>query len=139
MLLYMAKHNKQKSPGIEFLQTVPVFDTNQKKILHCSIRVKLSLFHVCCCTIYFPQLWLKFNKDIYLKAKVPKKNTRRWILGHHRWDSASNIFVNNANDTFDVILRMNIYGFLIIIIIIIHFIWHIHNCSWCFTTYYYSK
>ena len=31
-------------------------------------------------------------------------------MGYNRWDSASNMFANNAIDTFDALLRKNIYG-----------------------------
>ena len=34
----------------------------------------------------------------------------RRILGYNRRDSASNMFANNAIDTFDALLRKNIYG-----------------------------
>ena len=33
----------------------------------------------------------------------------RRILGYYRWNSASCIFVNNAIDSFDVIMGKNIY------------------------------
>ena len=33
----------------------------------------------------------------------------RRILEYNRWDSASNMFVNNANDYFDANLRKNTY------------------------------
>ena len=35
----------------------------------------------------------------------------RRILGYSRRDSASGMFANNATDTFDALLRKNIYGF----------------------------
>ena len=35
----------------------------------------------------------------------------RRILGYSRRDSASGMFANNAIDTFDALLRKNIYGF----------------------------
>ena len=35
----------------------------------------------------------------------------RQILGYNRRDSASSMFANNAIDTFDALLRKNIYGF----------------------------
>ena len=34
----------------------------------------------------------------------------RRILGYNRRDSASSMFANNAIDTFDALLRKNIYG-----------------------------
>ena len=34
----------------------------------------------------------------------------RRILGYNRRDSANSMFANNAIDTFDALLRKNIYG-----------------------------
>ena len=34
----------------------------------------------------------------------------RRILGYQRWDGASFMFVENAIDSFDVIMRKNIFG-----------------------------
>ena len=76
-----------------------------------SVGVKLRLFHAYCCTTYCCQLWVNFNKGSYLKAKVAYNNRHRQILGYNRWDSASSMFANNAIDTFDALLRKNIYGF----------------------------
>ena len=72
-----------------------------RKFHHCSVGVKLRLFHAYCCTTYCCQLWVNFNKGFYLKAKVAYNNMQR-ILGYNRRDSASsNMFANNAIDTFD--------------------------------------
>ena len=46
-----------------------------------------------------------------MKAKVAYNNMYRRILGHSRRDSASGMFASNAIDTFDALLRKNIYGF----------------------------
>ena len=81
-----------------------------RKCHHCSVGVKLRLFHAYCCTTYCCQLWVNFNKGSYLKAKVAYNNMHRRILGYNRRDSASSMFPNNAIDTFDAILRKNIYG-----------------------------
>ena len=45
-----------------------------RKFHHCSIGVKLHMFHSYCCTIYCSQLWVNFNKDTYLKAKFAYNN-----------------------------------------------------------------
>ena len=82
-----------------------------RKIHHCSVGVKLRLFHAYCCTTYCCQLWVNFNKGSYLKAKVAYNNMHRRILGYSRRDSASGMFADNAIDTFDALLRKNIYGF----------------------------
>ena len=69
-----------------------------RKIHHCSVGVKLLLFHAYCCTTYCCQLWVNFNKGSYLKAKVAYNNMHRRILGYNRRDSASSMFANNAID-----------------------------------------
>ena len=74
------------------------------------VGVKLRLFHAYCCTTYCCQLWVNFNKGSYLKAKVAYNNMHTRILGYNRRDSASSMFANNAIDTFDALLRKNIYG-----------------------------
>ena len=81
-----------------------------RKCHHCSVGVKLYLFHAYCCTTYCCQLWVNFNKGSYLKAKVAYNNMHRRILGYSRRDSASGMFASNAIDTFDALLRKNIYG-----------------------------
>ena len=82
-----------------------------RKFHHCSVGVKLHLFHAYCCTTYYCQLWVNFNKGSYLKAQVAYNNMHRRILGYSRRDSASGMFANNAINTFDTLLRKNIYGF----------------------------
>ena len=77
---------------------------------HCSVGVKLRLFHAYGCTTYCCQLWVNSNKGSYLKANVAYNNMHRRILGYSRLDSASSMFANNAIDTFDALLRRNIYG-----------------------------
>ena len=46
----------------------------------------------------------------YLKAKVTYNNTHRGIMGDNLWDSASSMFVNNAIDTFGILMPYNIYS-----------------------------
>ena len=53
-----------------------------RKFHHCSVGVKLRLFHAYCCTTYCCQLWVNFNKGSYLKAKVAYNNMHRRILGY---------------------------------------------------------
>ena len=79
-----------------------------RKFHHCSVGVKLRLFHAYCCTTYCCQLWVYFNKGSYLKTKVAYNNIHRRILGYNRRDSASSMFANNAIDTFNALLRKNI-------------------------------
>ena len=52
-----------------------------RKFHHCSVGVKLRLFHAYCCTTYCCQLWVNFNKGSYLKAKVAYNNMHRLIWG----------------------------------------------------------
>ena len=63
---------------------------------HCSVGVKLNMFHPYCCTIYCSQYWENINKGTYLKVEVAYGNIHRWILGYHWWDRASFMFVYNA-------------------------------------------
>ena len=58
-----------------------------RKFHHCSVGVKLHLFHAYCCTTYCCQLWVNFNKGSYLNAKVAYNNMHRRILGYSRRDS----------------------------------------------------
>ena len=81
-----------------------------KKFHTCSIGVKLHLFHAYC-IIYCSQLLVNCNKGTYLKLKVAYNNMHRRILGYHRSDSPSNMFVSDAIDTFDALLHKNVYGF----------------------------
>ena len=55
-------------------------------------------------------LWVNFNKCTHLKAKDSYNKMPRQIFWYNRWDSASSMFVNNAIDTFDILLHKNLYG-----------------------------
>ena len=81
-----------------------------RKCHHCSVSVKRHLFHAYCCTPNCCPLWVNFNKGSYLKATVAYNTMHRRILGYSRRDSESGMFANNAIDTFDALLRKNIYG-----------------------------
>ena len=48
---------------------------------------------------------------MYIAVQLIVANNRhRQILGYNRRDSMSSMFANNAIDTFDALLRKNIYG-----------------------------
>ena len=57
-------------------------------------------------------------------------NMHRQILGYNWWDSANFMFVNNAIDSFDVVMRKNIYGLKKCIFTIYnHLIKAMYNCT----------
>ena len=69
--------------------------------------IHVLFFHAYCSTIYCYQLSVNFKK--YLCNNVAYNNMHRRILGYNRWDSASNMFVNNTIDNFDANLRKNFF------------------------------
>ncbi|KAK2158914.1 hypothetical protein NP493_1758g00006 [Ridgeia piscesae] len=102
-------------------------DSIIRKLHHCSVGVKLRLFHAYCGTTYCCQLWVNFNKGSYLKAKVAYNNMHSRILGYSRRDSASSMFANNAN-TLDSLSSKNIYGLKRHVNINNDFITVMYNC-----------
>ena len=66
--------NDLKDDG-DILRHLRNFYTRTNSIIrnfhHCSVGVKLHLFHAYCCTTYCCQLWANFNKGSYLKLKLP--------------------------------------------------------------------
>ena len=80
-------------------------------ILRKFLDVKLLLFQAYCVPSYCSHLWITYNKATYSKLPVAYNNVYRRILGYTRRDSASNMFVTNRLNNFDVLVRRNVYNF----------------------------
>ncbi len=86
-------------------------NTILRKFYRCSVDVKLALFQAYCVPTYCSHLWVSYNKSTYNKLRVAFNNVYRRILGYTRRDSASNMFVSNRLDNFDMLMRKNVNKF----------------------------
>ena len=81
-----------------------------RQFSRCTFEVKSVLFKTFCYQLYGGPMWVKFSFNIMRKLKVAYNNAARLLLGYERRDSASSMFVSNRIDTFDAVLRRQIYG-----------------------------
>ena len=78
---------------------------------HCTDTVKIQLFKTFCCNFYCCHLWSKFNKSAYYKAKIAFKKIYRSLMGLDRRASITEHMILRNIDSFDAIIRKDVYGF----------------------------
>ena len=59
-----------------------------------------------------PLIWVSYNKSTLNQLKVAYNNAGRILLGYDRRSSASTMFVYHRIDTFDALLRKQIYSLM---------------------------
>lgn len=77
----------------------------------CTAEVKQHMFMSYCSSFYTAHLWCEYTKKQYKQLQVAYNNVFRKLLGYDRFCSASDMFVTNRVDTFDVRIRRLIFGF----------------------------
>ena len=80
----------------------------------CSTDIKIKLFQSFCCNLYCAQLWYNVNKTRITKMRTAyNKGLRRFL--QYKLDSfeysASEMFVTNNVDPFDVLIRKSLHSF----------------------------
>ena len=83
-----------------------------RKFYLCSTRVKCKLFKVYCYQLYGGSLWFNYNTSALKKLKIGYNNAARILLGYDRRSSASSMFVSNRLDTFDAVMRKQMYSLM---------------------------
>ena len=76
-----------------------------RKFLLCKKSVKIVLFKAFCTNFYCSQLWWHFFKGTEQKIRVAFNKGLRRLLGYDYRSSASNMFVMNGIDCYDVLMR----------------------------------
>ena len=82
-----------------------------RQFSRCTYEVKCVLFKTYCYQLYGGPMWAKYSSTVLRKLKVAFNNAARLLLGYEKRSSASSMFVSNRIDTFDALLRRQIYGF----------------------------
>ncbi len=84
-----------------------------RKFSHCSYDVKIQLFNTYCTSLYCSQLWNRYTQAQYKKLAVAYNNIFRRFLCYSRFHSASGMFVENNVKSFEMLIRKNVYNFMI--------------------------
>ena len=76
-----------------------------RKFYMCTENVKISLFKSYCTTLYTNTLWCKYRRESLRKFRE---------LSHQARDcSASQMFVSRQLPTYKMLIRRNVYGFML--------------------------
>ena len=78
----------------------------------CSIDVELALFRSYCACFYCPYLWTHYMKSTHSKLKVAFNNVYRRILKLPPRSGASTMYTVNLIDSFEVLVRKRVAGFI---------------------------
>lgn len=79
---------------------------------HCSSEVKHLLFKTFCISLYGCMLWSIFSNESIKKCCVAFNNIYRALFNIKRGESISHQYVSNNIDSFTVLLRKSIHGFM---------------------------
>ena len=82
-----------------------------RKFSYCSPDVKCCMFKSYCSTMYCSSMWLGSTVTAMRKLKIAYNNGFRRILNLPIYNSASEMFVNLNNPSFDELLRKFVYSF----------------------------
>ena len=86
----------------------------------CTDEVKAMLFKTFCCNFYCANLWWNFNSATEHKFRVSFNRGLRLFLklnqciynkNAYEYYNASNMFLTNNIDTFDILLRKSMFNF----------------------------
>ena len=108
--------SSDKKDDNDMLRQLRILYTKSNRILRlfncCSIDVKLALFRSYCACFYCPYLWTHYKKSTHSKLRVAFNNVYRRILKLPSWSSASTMYTVNHIDSFEVLVRKRVAGFI---------------------------
>ena len=78
----------------------------------CSTDVKLALFRSYCACFYCPYFWTHYKKSTHSKHRVAFNNVYRLILKLPSRSCASTMYAVNHIDSFEVLVRKRVAGFI---------------------------
>lgn len=82
-----------------------------RRFKHCSDDVKHCLFKSYCGNAYCSQLWSRYRRESFKKCIVAYNDIYRNLFGIQRGESISHFYVQNNVDSFNVMLRKNVFSF----------------------------
>ena len=83
-----------------------------RKFHYCYSDVKLLLFQSYYMPAYCSHLWANYSQSTYCKLRIAFNKVHRRIMDYGKRESASNMYVINNIDCFNVFIRKNIQGFI---------------------------
>ena len=108
--------SSDKKDDNDMLRQLRILYTKSNRILRlfncCSIDVKLTLFRSNCACFYCPYLWTHYKKSTHSKLRVAFNNVYRRILKLPPRSSASTMYTVNHIDSFEVLVRKRVAGFI---------------------------
>ena len=108
--------SSDKKDDNDMLRQLRILYTKSNRILRlfncCSIDVKLALFRSYCACFYCPYLWTHYKKSTHSKLRVAFNNVYRRILKLPPRRSASTMYTVNHIDSFEVLVRKRVAGFI---------------------------
>ena len=108
--------SSDKKDDNDMLRQLRILYTKSNRILRlfncCSIDVKLALFRSYCACFYCPYLWTHYKKSTHSKLRVAFNNVYRRILKLPPRSSASTMYTVNHIDSFEVLVRKRVAGFI---------------------------
>ena len=84
-----------------------------RKFYMCTENVKIALFKSYCTTLYTSTLWCKYRRESLPKLCVAYNNIFRKLTHQARDCSASQMFVSRQLPTCKMLIRRNVYGFML--------------------------
>ena len=84
-----------------------------RKFYMCTENVKIALFKSYCTTLYTSTLWCKYRRESLRKLCVAYNNIFRKLTHQARDCSASQMFVSRQLPTCKMLIRRNVYGFML--------------------------
>ena len=108
--------SSDKKDDSDMLRQMRVFYTKANRLLRlfhcCSTDVKLALFRSYCACFYCPFLWTHYKKSTHSKLRVAFNNVHRRILKLPPRSSASTMYAVNHIDSFEILIRKRVVGFI---------------------------
>ena len=108
--------SSDKKDDNDMLRQLRILYTKSNIILRlfncCSIDVKLTLFRSYCACFCCPYLWTHYKKSTHSKLRVAFNNVYRRILKLPPRSSASTMYTVNHIDSFEVLVRKRVAGFI---------------------------
>ena len=107
--------NNTLSDDDDILRQVKALYTRGNMLVNCfnrcSNQVKNCLFRSYCSNCYGGQLWAIYKKDVYKKCIVAYNDIYRKLFNIQRGDSISAVYVSNKIDSFNTIIRKDVFRF----------------------------
>ena len=87
-------------------------NTLLRKFGKCSDTVKIQLFQSFCSNLYCAHLWNDYKSTSFKQVEVSYNNVFRYLLNVRERCSISQLFLSKGVDSFNMLRRKAIYGFL---------------------------